>query len=171
MILAFTGMPGVGKSTAITYIKNNTDVIVHSTDKIRKELFETPEYTSEESKKTYNTLFSRVKQSVSNGETVVIDATMNLEKGRAEVESISNETECSTLFVHVTCREKVAKSRLQKRSNNDDTVSDATVSTYDEFYFEPLTRDNVTIDNSTTMEALQAQLEARVIPIIDGERK
>jgi len=112
-----------------------------------------------------------VKQSVSNGETVVIDATMNLEKGRAEVESISNETECSTLFVHVTCREKVAKSRLQKRSNNDDTVSDATVSTYDEFYFEPLTRDNVTIDNSTTMEALQAQLEARVIPIIDGERK
>jgi len=36
IILAFTGMPGVGKSTAITYIKNNTDVIVHSTERFEK---------------------------------------------------------------------------------------------------------------------------------------
>lgn len=170
IILAFTGMPGVGKSTAINYIEKTVEVTVHSTDKIRKELFESPEYTSEESKETYETLFSRVRESVINGEVVVIDATMNLRKGRAEVEAIGDELECGVLFIHVVCRESVARERLQDRSAGDGGVSDATVDVYDEFYFEGLTRNNVMVDNSTTVKALELQLEARVIPVIDGVR-
>jgi predicted kinase len=166
IVFAFTGKPGVGKTTAITELDSLREITVHQTDTIRKELSDTPKYTSEESKKTYKTLFNKVKQSLRKNKNTVIDATMNLQKGRDKIEKIAEETNSSVVFVHVTCDEETTKTRLKNRSEST-AISDATVETYENFYFEQFDRPRIVIDNSTTLTDLKEEITDTLLPLMD----
>lgn len=164
VLLVFAGLPGVGKSTAISIVTDlHNNVAVHSSDRIRKELFDNVTYSGEESQETYAELYSRTRESLENGVDTVIDGTMSLQYGRDTAARIAAETNANVVFVKVECDEHIAKQRLRERSMSNDGVSDADEDVYDAFEFEPFTRDHVVITNNGSEKQLRAQIQKHVM--------
>lgn len=163
-LLVFAGLPGVGKSTAIETLASLHDITTHSSDCIRKELFDPVTYSGEESKATYEELYDRTRTSLTDGNDTVIDGTMSLKHGRDTAANIASTTNSNIMFVKVECRPEIAKQRIRDRCNADDAVSDADVTVYENFDFEPFDREHVTITNNHGIQQLQEQLTEAVTP-------
>lgn len=172
VLLVFAGLPGVGKSTAINIVTDlHDDVAVHSSDRIRKELFDDVTYSGVESQETYAELYSRTQESLENGVDTIIDGTMSLQYGRDTAADIAAEANANVIFVKLECDEDIVKQRLHERSKNSDEVSDADIEVYDGFEFEPFTRDHVVITNNGNKEQLRAQIQEHVMSSIMERRE
>ena len=55
-LVALCGLPGVGKSTVAGYVTEQLDAVRLRTDVVRKELFDEPQYTAEETESVYREL-------------------------------------------------------------------------------------------------------------------
>lgn len=163
-LFVFTGLPGVGKSTAINILTElYDDIVVHSSDHIRKELFDTVTYSGAESKKTYTELYDRTRESLANGTDTVIDGTMSLKHGRNTAADIATDTNSQVIFIKVECPPEIAKTRIQSRSESTDSVSDADVSVYESFEFEQLEREHITLHNNSDKLHLKTQIVEKVL--------
>jgi predicted kinase len=155
------GKPGHGKSYVATLISQMTGYIHLETDKIRKNRVVTdgqnPEYTSEESKKTYDTIFELADEKFNNkGYGVVLDGTFNISEGRKRAKNIGGER---TEFVKVACSEHKAKKRIEQREG----VSDADVDLYDKFNIESIKYDYTVIDNSGSKDETKIQIKRKLL--------
>lgn len=154
------GKPGHGKSFISEYISDRTNGIRLSTDRIRKERIVedgNPNYTTEESRKTYNKLFEIAKKKFDKGRTVVLDGTFNIKKGRDQAKQIGGK---QTEFVLIDCSEDVAKNRIKNRDSDE---SDADLSVYNKVDIQPIENyDYTVIDNSGNMEQTKRQVENKL---------
>lgn len=136
-VYCFTGLPGVGKSTLSeafierlieTDTHNREDIVWIRNDEVRKELFNNPTYTAEESRKTYYQTIARVQREILNNNIVVCDSTFSNNKYRIALANTTYMYATPLTFIHVTCPEDIAKERIKTRENN---VSDADTDVYD----------------------------------------
>lgn len=156
------GYPGVGKSTAAEIIADQTGARPIRTDSVRKELFgPNPSYSSSESQKTYDEVFSRAKETLESGTPVALDATFNLKIGRDSAVEVAEEVGVDFQFIKVECDEDVVRKRIENRT---DTDSDADFSIYQKIRddFEPFSYPYDTVDNSTSKSNLESQI-SRVV--------
>jgi hypothetical protein len=130
------GIPGTGKSTIARAVADARDLELIRSDVVRKELagldhathvrtgFNEGMYAEPMTRHTYHEMLSRARASLERGFGVVLDATWNDERLRAQARSIADAT--ATEFVEVVCdaAEPVRARRLAERDPSD--PSDAT---------------------------------------------
>jgi predicted kinase len=158
-LFVMIGKPGHGKSYVAHLISDMTGAVHLETDKIRKnrvvEDSKEPQYTTEESKKTYDTTLELADENFNNkGYSVVLDGTFNIRDGRKRAKEISGD---QTEFVKVSCPENRAKKRMEQR--NDDT--DAEI--YDKFHMESIKYDHTVIDNSGSKSETKSQIKNKLL--------
>jgi predicted kinase len=161
-LIVFCGLSGVGKSTASEYVAEACSAERYRSDEIRKELFDSPNYTDAETERTYEELLDRARSALESGNDVVLDATFSAKRYRQAAEALATETDAEIAFVHVTCRDEVVEERMAARET---TVSDATFETYlqQKERFDPLERDHIEIDNSGTVAKTEAALKESLL--------
>lgn len=90
-IYIMVGLPASGKSTyADKLCKENPDIIIHSSDKLREELYG-DENTQEHNADLFVELHRRIKRDLSAGKSVIYDATnINKKRRRAFLSELKN---------------------------------------------------------------------------------
>ena len=129
MIILFSGLPGVGKTSLANELAPLINAVVLSTDKLRKELISKPTYTKEEKKLIYNVmlLVARYLHNAA-GVNCVLDATFNTEESRRTAkEKLVNVSSEQIYIVECVCPEDIVISRLKGRKGD---YSDADIDIY-----------------------------------------
>lgn len=170
LFVVHCGLPGVGKSTVSAYTARQLDARRYRNDEVRKDLFDEPTYTAEETRRTYEELLDRARADLVAGEDVVVDATFTECWERDLAAEVATETGARVTLVHVTCPRAVVRERIRERT---DDPSDADLAVYERLRaeFEPLERDHVTVDNGGSLAATRTQVDERVLDAADGEQQ
>jgi len=147
VLVALCGLPGVGKSTVVKKLNDRIGGEVLRTDRIRKRLWDEPEYTKEETKTTYKRMFERAAAVIKDGRNVILDGTFRRRRLRRDAREVASEHGADFFIIKVKCSPDTVKERIENRKG----ISDADFSTYKELKesFEPITDEEVeVIDNS-----------------------
>ena len=157
-LVVVCGLPGVGKTTVAERIAAHVDGRVRRTDVIRKELFDEPEYTDDETEAVYAELLARAGEDVAGGEAVVLDATFADARFRTDAREAAAAAAAEFDLVEVACDEAVVERRIERR----DGISDADFEIHLHFkeLFDGVAADHVVVDNSGTEAETFAQVDA-----------
>lgn len=147
MIIIICGLPGVGKTTLAKNLAPRINASILSSDKIRKELFPIPTYSTAELKMVYDVMIITAKYLNDIGENCILDATFNREDSRIEVKKKLGLKDRQFQIIECSCPEDVAISRLESRR---DDYSDATIQVYQKMkgMREPVQVDHITMDTT-----------------------
>lgn len=159
-LVVVCGLPGVGKSTVARAIADRLDADVLRTDVVRKELFEAPEYTSDETRAVYDELLARARERLDDGRAVVLDATFKTRTRRHDARELAADIGAEFRLVYVDCDSEVVERRIAAR----DDVSDADFEIHLQFKdrFEPVEMDHERIDNSGSERETVEQVDATI---------
>lgn len=160
MIVIICGLPGVGKTTLAKNLAPMINSIILSSDKIRKELFPNPTYSSFERKLVYDVMIILAKYLNESGRNCILDATFNREDSRLEIREKLHLVDKEFQIIECLCPEEVVISRLKSRK---DDYSDATMEIYQKMkkIYEPVKVEHITIDTvSSPQENSQRIVEA-----------
>lgn len=137
IVLIFMGGVGTGKTTLAEHFEQKFNIDRFSSDRIRKSMAglalqkRTPAeqrdqlYTQSMSERTYQTLLEKMGEDIKEGKSVILDATFSNRSSREKLLQKFRELEVNYLFVEAKASEKVVKSRLRQRDEEDNVVSDA----------------------------------------------
>ncbi|WP_240729948.1 AAA family ATPase [Halalkalirubrum salinum] len=159
-IVVVCGPPGVGKSTVAKRIADRLNADVFRTDVLRKQLFEDPEYTNNETDQTYKALFERMNAVVEDGRSAVVDGTFRTRTIRTRARKRAELQDVPFSLVNVTCDESVIKARIDQREDVSD--ADFTIHKQIKSEFEPIEIPHLVIDNSGGLEALYRQIDKQL---------
>jgi aminoglycoside phosphotransferase family enzyme/adenylate kinase family enzyme len=172
-LIAVGGAPGTGKSTLAGAVADRLNMVVLSSDRLRKELagidpmvhatagWQEGIYAPAWTRRTYAELLDRATALLARGESVVLDASWTDPAHRVLVEYVANTTYSNLTVLRCTVAPEVAVARVATR----DSISDA-----DEMVAahmsraEPAWPGAVTIDTSGTAAA---SLETAITTILN----
>ena len=89
--------------------------VVLSTDKIRKELIDNPNYNEQEKKLIYDVLILLTKYLHNAGINCILDATFNSQETREDIKKRLDLTYNQYKIVECICPEEITISRLKNR--------------------------------------------------------
>jgi predicted kinase len=136
------GLIASGKSTLAEAWARKFSFPYYNSDVIRKELagfhassrqadaFHQGIYTPEMTRKTYDALLNYARKELSSGNSVVLDASYSSRSERDLVVQCALDCNSRIFFVLCQCDEAETRSRLQKREQDPQAVSDATWAIY-----------------------------------------
>lgn len=158
-VVVLSGFLCVGKTTVSSQLKEALSAERFRSDVVRKEMFDEPTYSREESGKTYREMYSRAEDVLRSEENVVLDATFSLREGRDRVEKLASDVGADVVFVRVVCEMDVVEERVEDREEDEsDADFDVYLSARDSF--ESFERPHFCIDNSGLNEETSVQVEA-----------
>jgi predicted kinase len=145
LIVIICGLPGVGKSILAKNLAPMINATILSSDKIRKELFPHPTYSSVERKLVYDVMIVLAKYLNEAGISCILDATFNREDSRIEIREKLQLNDKQFQVIECFCQEEIIISRLKSRK---DDYSDATIETYQKMkkIYEPVKIDHIIVD-------------------------
>ena len=146
MVVIVFGLPGSGKSYFASRVTQMLGASYISSDKVRKELFTTPAYSSEEKKLVYDEMLQLTTQAVEHGKDVVLDGTFYTNDLRKKIIwEIKQLTR--VFFIEVIADDDLIKERLQQQRKD----SDADFAVYKSIkeIWEPLNVDHHLVLQST----------------------
>ena len=161
MIILICGYPGVGKTTIAHELASLINAVVLSTDKIRKELIDNPNYGEEEKGTIYKIFILIAKYLHNTRVNCILDATFYTQKSREDVKTRLNLKNYQYKIIECICPEELVISRLIKRKND---YSDADISTYKMIrkIYEPIKEKHITIDTSQSLKKTIAEVVNRL---------
>jgi predicted kinase len=131
------GSPGTGKSTMASQLADELDMLVLSSDEIRKELAGRPNvadsdaqsdlYSDEMTESTYATMCSRAKTALELGASVILDATWIKEPMRERARAMAGEARATLTEICCVAPDERSDRRINERLARADDPSDATV--------------------------------------------
>lgn len=151
MIVIVCGLPGVGKTTFAKKLAPLINAIILSTDKIRRELIESPTYEKEEQKLIYDVMILSAKYLHISGTNCILDATFNKEDSRTEVKKKLGIQDKQFFVIECVCPENIVVPRIKDRKHDD---SDADIEVYRKMkkIYEPVKGKHITVDTSQDSE-------------------
>ena len=157
MIIIICGLPGVGKTTLAKNLAPKINASILSSDKIRKELFPIPTYSTAELKTVYDVMIVTAKYLNDIGKNCILDATFNREDSRIEVKKRLGLDDRQFQIIECSCPEEIVISRLETRK---DDYSDATIQVYQKMknIREPVKTDHITVDTTQSPEKNAAKV-------------
>lgn len=122
-----SGLPGSGKSYFCKCMSERLDILVISSDAMRKALFSVPAYTVDESARLFQALHRLISELLEKNIPIVLDATNLEEKNREYLYHIAKHTGARFILIWVTAPPEVIKQRLESRGRRQesDNKSDA----------------------------------------------
>ncbi|WP_137284698.1 AAA family ATPase [Halorussus salinisoli] len=159
-LVVVCGLPGVGKTTVAEDISDRLDGRLLRTDVIRKEILSDPDYTEEEARMVYREMFDRARESVEDGESVVLDGTFKDTVYRDHATDLSESLDADFRLVKVECAAEVVRDRIESREG-DESDADFDVHAMYREQFDPISLDHVTVDNSDGMADTLRQVDQK----------
>lgn len=137
LFVILVGLPGSGKSYFAEELASRIPLIVLSSDFTRKLLIKKPVYTQREHDRVFSVLYYLAREYLSQGYSVVFDATNLNKKYRRPLGAIAQETGAVAVNVFLNTPRNTARKRLKNRLSG---YSDADWEVYQmlESEFEPL---------------------------------
>ena len=119
MIVIVFGLPGSGKTYFAKHVAEMLGAIYISSDKLRKELFATPSYSSQERMLVYDEMLRRTMQAAEHGKEVVLDATFYTNELREKfIKAVQRTTH--VFLIEVFADEDLIKERLANPREDSD---------------------------------------------------
>ncbi len=158
-LICVAGLPGCGKSVVAQRVNQQMGGLLLRTDAIRKELFASPDYSAEESIRTYAEFYHRAETGLIQSRTVVMDATFYSHASREKAAGIAQSAGVPWRLLLVTAPEELVRERIAARAGD---VSDADFHVYLQMkaIFESMTEVHTVIHNAGGLQALFAQVDA-----------
>lgn len=162
LLVAMCGLPGTGKSYFAAKLTGQVPFLVLETDRLRKVLVEHPKYTTGEHRRVFRSCYYLIEEYLSNGYSVLFDATNLNEEFRTYLYDISDFTGAPLAVVQVTAPKDTVRRRLKQRKANRhaDTYSDAGWLIYTRLapVEEPVRRDHYAVDTSKNIAPVLDQV-------------
>jgi len=136
VIYVFFGMIATGKSTLAMAWAKYKQLQYYNSDRVRKELagirptesqrstVDTGIYTGEFSQKTYQALLEKAEKLLLQGDSVILDASYQLERDRQDVRALAKHLYSRVCFIYCQCSEDEMKRRMSLREQDPAAVSD-----------------------------------------------
>ena len=161
MIILVCGYPGVGKTTLANELGSFINARVLSTDKIRKEIIEIPNYSEEEKQLIYDIIILIAKYLHNAGINCILDATFNTQQSREDIKKRLNLRNDQFIIIECVCPEELIISRLKSRTKG---YSDADESIYRKIKekYEPIQEDHITVDTSQPLKNIVTEIANKI---------
>lgn len=155
LLILTTGLIGSGKSTLATGVAAALDAHVYSADRVRKERAglapETPQqvaygtglYSATMTQQTYDALADLARQSLSRGQSVVLDASFAKRAERVRMATLARALGAACYLLECLAPEGVIHQRLEQRQRATTSISDGRWDIFSQFQhsYEPVQED------------------------------
>ena len=130
--IAVSGLPGTGKSYFCSKLAERLPFIILESDVLRKTLFPSPTYSSQESSRLFRACHLLIDRLLKKGVPLILDATNLSEWYREHLYSIAERLEVKLILVRVEAPPQVVRERLKSRQEgvNSGGKSDADWAVY-----------------------------------------
>lgn len=151
-LVIVSGLPGTGKSYFSRKLSERLPSVIIESDALRKQLFPSPTYSAEESHRLFAACHRLIEDYLSNGISVILDATNLVERHREPLYRIAQRLQAKLILVQVEAPREVVRERLQGRAEgiNREDKSDAGWSIYQRMKnrVERISRNYFAVDTS-----------------------
>jgi predicted kinase len=130
VLVVISGLPGTGKSYFSKRLAERMPFLVLESDTLRKLLFITPNYNSQESSQLFQTIHLLLRELLKKGIPIILDATNLSERFREHLYGIVDRLDVKLILVRVEAPPGVVYQRLQSRMADSKNESDADWSVY-----------------------------------------
>ena len=125
VFIVVSGLPGTGKSYFCSQLAERLPVIILESDALRKSLFSSPSYSSQESMHLFQVCHLLIERLLKKGISLIFDATNLSERYREHLYSIADRLDVKLVLVRVEAPPQVVYERLKARQENSESKSDA----------------------------------------------
>jgi predicted kinase len=115
-LILLSGLPGTGKSFLASAIAARYPAAIVRSDEVRKVLFPAPTYSTQENGVVYLICYALLGQLLSDGFTVIFDATNLVRDGRKRARRIATRAGARTLTLLTDAPAEVVAQRLRART-------------------------------------------------------
>jgi predicted kinase len=115
VFVVLMGLPGAGKSHFGRVLARELGGVLVASDALRRRLFVAPSYGLAETRALFALAHAVARALLSEGHTVIFDATNLTERDRLPLYAIAREAQAGLVLVHVTAAEAVIHARLAGR--------------------------------------------------------
>jgi uncharacterized protein len=141
-LLLTCGLPGTGKSTLAHHLARVLDAFVLRSDATRKLLAGVPPtehapasvrhmlYSAEHTRRTYGHLLAEARVHLQQGRPVIVDAMFSKREQREPFVKAAEELGAPWAVLEVACPEPTVEERMERRTHDPTTVSDADFQVY-----------------------------------------
>jgi len=113
--IAVSGLPGTGKSYFCSELAERLPFVIVESDALRKVLFSSPSYSSQESSRLFRALHLLIERLLKKGISLILDATNLSERYRERLYNIADRLEVRLILVRVEAPPQVVYQRLKTR--------------------------------------------------------
>ncbi len=125
VFIAVSGLPGTGKSYFCSRLAERLPFIILESDALRKALFPSPGYNSQESSRLFGAVRLLIERLLKKGNSLILDATNLSERHREYLYSIADRLGIKLILVRVEAPPGLVHERLKARRGNLEGKSDA----------------------------------------------
>jgi len=154
-LVIVSGLPGTGKSYFCLRLAERVPLAILESDRLRKLLFPSPEYTAVEHFRLFLACHRLVEELLACGITVAFDATNLEERHREPLYHIADQVGAELIIVRVEAPPEMVHQRLKQREMglNTDDKSDADRTVYDAMLprAQRIRRNHFVVDTSQDM--------------------
>ncbi len=126
-LIAVSGLPGTGKSYFSRKLAERLPSLILESDALRKSLFPTPNYSTEESARLFKAIHRLIEELLKKGISLILDATNLSEMHREYLYNIADHLQAKLILVRVEAPPELVRERLETRvkSSQSESASDA----------------------------------------------
>jgi len=113
MVVIVFGLPGSGKSYFAERLAKKLNADYVNSDRLRKEMIAVRTYSEQEKAVVYNVMLEKMKETIKQKKSIVLDATFHNIKTRKLITKAAKEKD-RICFIEITADENLTRQRLKR---------------------------------------------------------
>ncbi|MFH1639027.1 MAG: ATP-binding protein [Chloroflexota bacterium] len=130
VFIVVSGLPGTGKSYFSHKLAERIPLVILESDALRKAIYPEPAYSREESRILFQAIHLLIKKLLTNGISLVLDATNLSEHYREYLYNIAEHLDDKLILVYLEAPPDVVSARIRARHQDLGNRSDADWAVY-----------------------------------------